>query len=50
MDFGPGDKNEGELSFTLEKPGSYLFRVETIGAAAGPAGHEDFTALDVQAK
>ena len=50
MDFGPGDKNEGELTFTLEKAGFNLFRVETIGAAAGPAGHEDFAALDVQAK
>ena len=50
MDFGPGDTNAGELSFTLDKPGFYLFRVETIGAAAGPAGHEDFAALDVRAK
>ena len=50
MDFGPEDANEGKLSFTIDKPGSYLFRVETIGAAAGPAGHEDFAALDVTAR
>lgn len=50
MDFGPDNKNEGQLSFTLDKPGCYLFRVETIGAAAGPAGHEDFAALEVTAR
>ena len=50
MDFGPGDKNEGELNFIIDKPGCYLFRVETIGAAAGAADHEDFAALDVNAR
>ncbi|HEX5269801.1 MAG TPA: hypothetical protein VFW33_04905 [Gemmataceae bacterium] len=50
MDFGPKDKNEGELSFTIDKAGCYLLRLETIGAIAGPAGHEDFAALDVEAR
>src|SRR5439155_23819101 len=46
MDFGPKDKNEGALSFTIDEPGCYLLRLETIGATEGPAGHEDFAALD----
>jgi hypothetical protein len=50
MDFGPKDKNEGTLRFTIHKAGTYLFRLETIGATAGPAGHEDFAALDVKAR
>jgi len=50
MDFGPKDKSEGELSFTIDKPGCYLLRLETIGATAGPAGHEDFAALDVEVR
>jgi hypothetical protein len=50
MDFGPKDKNEGELNFTIDKPGCYLLRLETIGATAGPVGHEDFAALDVKAR
>ena len=50
LDFHPADKNEGELTFTIDQPGCYLFRVETIGATAGPAGHEDFAALDVKAR
>ncbi len=47
MDFGPKDKADGVLNFTIDKPGCYLLRLETIGAIAGPAGHEDFAALDV---
>ena len=50
MDFGPSDKNEGEMTFTIDQAGDYLFRLETIGAALGPAGHEDFAALDVKAR
>jgi hypothetical protein len=50
MDFGPKDRNEGTLTFTIDKPGCYLFRLETIGAAAGPPGHEDFAALDVKVR
>lgn len=47
MDFQPADKNQGELTFVLEKPGAYLLRLETIGAAAGADGHEHFAALDL---
>jgi hypothetical protein len=50
MDFRPGDHTEGELSFTLDRPGTYLLRLETIGAAAGPEGHEHFAALDVSVR
>ncbi len=50
LDFTPGAKNEGELSFTIDNPGSYLFRLETIGAAAGSADHDDFAAIDVKAR
>ena len=50
MDFGPKDKNEGTLHFTIDAPGCYLFRLETIGATASPAGHEDFAALDVKVR
>ena len=47
MDFNPGDKNQGELSFVIDKPGTYLLRLETIGAAVGIEGHEHFAALDL---
>ena len=50
MDFGPKDKNEGELSFIIDDPGCYLLRLETIGATAGRAGHENFAALDVKVR
>ncbi len=50
MDFGPNEQNDGELSFVIDRPGLYLLRVETIGAVAGPAGHEEFAALDVKVK
>ncbi len=50
MDFGPKDKNEGELTFTIDKAGCYLLRLETVGATAGPAGHENFAALDVKVR
>jgi hypothetical protein len=47
MDFNPKDKNRGELAFTIDKPGAYLLRLETIGAAVGIEGHEHFAALDL---
>jgi len=50
MDFGPKVKNEGTLNFTIDEPGCYLFRLETIGATAGPVGHENFAALDVKVR
>jgi len=46
MDFKPGDKSEGEVTFSVSKPGCYLLRVETKGAA-GKNGQEPFAALDV---
>jgi hypothetical protein len=48
MDFAPKDKTEGEMSFTIDKAGCYLLRLETIGAAKGTDGHEWFAALDVK--
>lgn len=50
MDFKPKDAARGDLSFTLNKPGSYLLRLETVGTAAGLTGHEYFTALDLVVK
>ena len=50
MDVGPNETNESELNFTIDKPGYYLFRVETIDAVAGGAAHEDFAALDVKVR
>lgn len=50
MDFAPKDRNEGQLRFTIDTPGSYLFRVETIGASAGPLGHEDFAGMIVKVR
>ncbi len=47
MDFKPTDKTQGELTFTLDRPGCYLIRLETIGAMAGSAGHESNAALDL---
>lgn len=46
MDFMPNDKTEGELTFSVAKPGCYLLRLETIGAV-GKDGREPFAALDV---
>ena len=50
MDFKPKDKTEGELSLQMDKPGSYLLRLETKGAAVGPNDHEHFATLDVIAR
>jgi hypothetical protein len=50
MDVSPKDINESELSFTIDKPGYYLFRVETLDAVAGGAAHENFAALDVKVR
>lgn len=46
-DVKPKGKTEGKLTFTIEKAGPYLLRLETIGAANGPTGHEHFAALDL---
>jgi hypothetical protein len=50
MDFKPKDKTEGELSLQVDKPGVYLLRLETIGAAVGADGHEHFANLDIMAR
>jgi len=50
MDFKPKDKTEGELSLQVDKPGTYLLRLETKGAAVGMDDHEHFATLDVVAR
>jgi hypothetical protein len=50
MDFKPKDKSQGELTLKPEKPGVYLLRLETIGAAAGGEDHEHFATLDLVAR
>ena len=50
MDFKPKDKTEGELSLEVDKPGTYLLRLETKGAAVGSNDHEHFATLDVVAR
>jgi len=47
MDFRPGDKTRGELTFTIDVPGAYLLRLETIGAAIEPDAHEHYATLDL---
>lgn len=46
-DLKPKGKTEGKLTFTIDKAGPYLLRLETIRAAVGPTGHEHFAALDL---
>jgi hypothetical protein len=46
MDFQPQDKAEGAVTFAIDKPGAYLVRLETKGAA-GKDGHEQFAAIDL---
>ncbi len=48
-DFKTGDNASGELSIVLDRPGAYLVRLETIGAASA-GGTETFAALDVIVK
>jgi hypothetical protein len=47
VDLGPKGSTRGEVTFTIDMPGFYLVRVETIGVAAGAEGQEYFAALDV---
>lgn len=49
LDFKPGDKAKGEFTATIDRAGSYLLRVETIGLT-GRAGHEYYAALDIVLK
>jgi len=46
MDFKAGLKAQGDLSFTINQPGVYLLRLETIGASETD-GRESFAALDL---
>lgn len=48
MDFNPKDKTDGELTFTLDRPGSYLLRLEA--SKADGDDHEHFAALDIVVK
>jgi hypothetical protein len=47
LDFKPQGTAQGKLSFAIEKPGCYLLRLETIGAAVTLDGHEYYAAVDV---
>jgi hypothetical protein len=47
MDFSPGEKARGAVTFIIERPGFYLICLETIGA---PEGEECFAALDLTVK
>jgi hypothetical protein len=47
MDFNPGEKAQGALTFTVDHPGPYLVRLETIGA---PDDENYFAALDLLVK
>lgn len=50
MDFKPKDKSEGEMTLHVDKPATYLLRLETIRAATAPNDHEHFANLDLIAK
>lgn len=47
IDFAPKESARGAITFTLDAPGAYLLRLETIGVAAGAEGQEYFAAVDV---
>jgi hypothetical protein len=49
LDFQPGEQSKGEFRMRLQEPGTYLVRVETIGARAR-MGHEVFAAMQVTVK
>jgi hypothetical protein len=49
-DFKPKDTAKGEFSFAIDQAGSYLLRLETIGAAATRDDNEYFAAIDVRVK
>jgi hypothetical protein len=50
MDFKPGDKQTAELVMQMDVRGTYLLRIESIGAAVGIGEHEDFAVLDLIVK
>lgn len=47
MDFNPGEKAEGTFSLTLNKPGAYLIRAETLYMADSVHEHDHFAAIEV---
>jgi hypothetical protein len=47
MDFKPGEKSNGSLTFGIKIPGTYLLRLEALGSAAGMDGKDSFAALDL---
>jgi hypothetical protein len=47
VDFNPDEGAKGNLLIPIDKPGPYLVRVETYGAAVGNEGHEHFAALEL---
>ena len=46
MDFKPAEKATGAFTLRIDKPGTYLVRVETL-YLTDQHGHEHYTALDV---
>ena len=47
MDFAPQGKSSGDFVIEVPEPGSYLLRLETIGAAK-THGHEHVAAMDLK--
>jgi len=47
MDFAPQAKSSGDFVIEVPEPGSYLLRLETIGAAKAH-GHEHVAAMDLR--
>lgn len=50
MDFKPGETAEGELDFVIDRPGSYLLRLETVGAGTEDNLNDYFAALDLEVR
>ncbi|MEX2188950.1 MAG: hypothetical protein WD875_19235 [Pirellulales bacterium] len=49
MDFAPGGSATGEFSLSIDQPGAYLVRVETLNMRDAH-GHEHYAALDLVRK
>ena len=47
MDFAPQAKSSADFVIEVPEPGSYLLRLETIGAAKAH-GHEHVAAMDLR--
>ncbi len=47
VDFSPGEQARGVLTFTVNQPGAYLIRLQTMGA---PEDEDCFAALDLVIK